>query len=103
MDNLEAGEALNEIMLVLKVVSLIPYLLCLPVDLIFSKQANKSLTTLAPWSSACPVSLVHETRQVAFEMLKVVSKFIGPFMPGVGRKLEEALGKDGDVQSVRLF
>jgi len=83
MDMLEAGEALNEIMSVLKV-------------------ANKSLSTLAPWSP-CPASLVHETRQVAFELLKVVSKFIGPFMPGVGRKLENALGKDGDVQGVRLF
>ena len=40
---------------------------------------------------------------MAFELLKVVSKFIGPFMPGVGRKLENALGKDGDVQGVRLF
>jgi hypothetical protein len=40
---------------------------------------------------------------VAFELLKVVSKFIAPFMPGVGKKLEDALGKDGGAQGVRLF
>lgn len=103
MGALEAGEALNEIMSVLKVVRLTPCHLSLAVDLIFFKQANKSLSTLAPWSPSCPASLVHETRQVAFEVLKVVGKFIGPFMPGVGRKLEDALGKDGDVRSLRLF
>ncbi|KAF8802815.1 hypothetical protein BYT27DRAFT_7111528 [Phlegmacium glaucopus] len=87
MDALEAGEALDEIMSVLRV-------------------ANKSLSTLAPWSPTCPALLVHETRQVAFEMLKVVSKFIGPFMPGIERKLEDALskgGEDGEVKGVRLF
>jgi len=88
MDALEAGEALNEIMLVLKL-------------------ANKSLSTLEPWSSSCPDTRVYETFQAAFEMLTVVSKFIGPFMPGVGRKLEGALGKancwTGDIKGVRLF
>ena len=46
-------------------------------------------------------------------MLNVVSKFIGPFMPGVGRKLEDALGdgredgevnlKDGNIQAFRVL
>jgi len=39
-------------------------------------------------------------------MLKVVSKLIGPFMPGIERKLEDALGKgreEGEVKGVRLF
>lgn len=39
-------------------------------------------------------------------MLRVVSKFIRPFMPGVGRRLEAALEEgreDGEVKGVRLF
>jgi len=72
MERLEAGLALGEVMDVLKV-------------------ANKTLTDIAPWSPATSPHLVHTTRIVALETLRVVGRCLAPIMPGVAAKLGEAL------------
>ncbi|KIM46494.1 hypothetical protein M413DRAFT_64505 [Hebeloma cylindrosporum] len=80
MERLEAGLALNEVMNLLK-------------------TANKTLTDIAPWSASTPPHLVHTTRIVALETVRVVARCLAPFMPGVGAKLSEALGGE-DVSRV---
>ncbi|KAF8165994.1 tRNA synthetases class I (M)-domain-containing protein [Crassisporium funariophilum] len=73
MDALEAGEALDEIMQVLKF-------------------ANRAVTIIAPWSATSPPQLVRETRLVALETLRMVGICMQPYMPGVGQTLLGALG-----------
>ncbi|KAF8890288.1 hypothetical protein CPB84DRAFT_1732793 [Gymnopilus junonius] len=78
MDQLEAGQALAEVMNVLKV-------------------ANKVLTDLAPWSPTSLPDVVLATRIVALETLFVVGRCLGPVMPGVSGRLLEGLGGAGEV------
>uniref|UniRef100_A0A8H8CE42 Probable methionine--tRNA ligase, mitochondrial n=1 Tax=Psilocybe cubensis TaxID=181762 RepID=A0A8H8CE42_PSICU len=73
MDALEAGNALAEIMAVLKV-------------------ANKVLNEIQPWAAETHPQLVHTTRVVGLETLRVVAHCLGPFMPSVAARLQETLG-----------
>lgn len=95
MERLEAGLALNEVMSVLKMVRIHHVPDCVLRQLYnipCNKQANKTLTDIAPWSPTTSLHLVHTTRIVALETLRVVGRCLAPVMPGVGAKLSEALG-----------
>ncbi|KAF9524414.1 tRNA synthetases class I (M)-domain-containing protein [Crepidotus variabilis] len=75
METFEAGAAISEIMNVLRV-------------------ANKTLTDIAPWSASSPSEVVHTTRIVALETMRVVGGCLEPFMPGVAVRIRDALNVD---------
>ncbi|KAF9485990.1 hypothetical protein BDN70DRAFT_870476 [Pholiota conissans] len=77
MDTFEAGQALAEIMEVLK-------------------HANKSISEIEPWAKTTPPELVHATRLVGLETLRIVGVCLKPFMPETATRLLETLdGSEG--------
>lgn len=73
LDNLEVGEALEEIIALLRL-------------------ANKTVTTIAPWSASCPPTDVYVTQLVALETLRITGICLQPFIPDVAEKLLDGLG-----------
>ncbi|KIK04936.1 hypothetical protein K443DRAFT_4289 [Laccaria amethystina LaAM-08-1] len=73
LDNLEVGEALDEIIALLRL-------------------ANKTVTTIAPWSASCPPTDVYATQLVALETLRITGICLQPFIPDVAEKLLDGLG-----------
>ncbi|KDR70721.1 hypothetical protein GALMADRAFT_230009 [Galerina marginata CBS 339.88] len=84
MDQLEAGQALADVMSVLKV-------------------ANKTLTDIAPWSKSTEPALVQTTRVVALETLRVAGVCLAPFMPSVSQKLLDGLRLSDKDRVVGIF
>ncbi|KAF8155082.1 tRNA synthetases class I (M)-domain-containing protein [Pholiota molesta] len=85
MDTYEAGLALAEVMEVLK-------------------HANKSISEIEPWARTTPPELVHSTRLVGLETLRVVGACLAPFMPDTAARLLAALdGGDGGEQEMEAF
>ncbi|KAG6861487.1 hypothetical protein C0995_015914 [Termitomyces sp. Mi166 len=72
MEQLELGEALDEIMEVLRV-------------------ANKTITDVAPWNKNTAPADVFACRGASLEALRVVGICLQPFMPGVSGRLLDAL------------
>jgi methionyl-tRNA synthetase len=75
-------------------------------------QANKSISEIEPWARTTPPELVHSTRLVGLETLRVVGACLAPFMPDTAARLvaaldggdgvvgaQDVLGKVGDVDS----
>ncbi|RDB20211.1 Methionine--tRNA ligase, mitochondrial [Hypsizygus marmoreus] len=73
MDAMEVGEALGAIVDVLRL-------------------ANKTLTDIAPWKKTTPPEDVYACHATALETLRVAGVCLQPFVPGVARRVLDALG-----------
>ncbi|KAF4610605.1 hypothetical protein D9613_006483 [Agrocybe pediades] len=82
MDQLEAGQALAEIMDVLKL-------------------ANQSITILQPWAKSTDPIVAHTTRTLALETLRIVGACLVPFMPETSERLLTGLGLDVQGRSAQ--
>lgn len=106
MATFEVGLAIGEITTVLKLVG---QLLCFAfrcwphhflnscLQRLISSQANKTLSDIAPWTPDTPPTLLHTTRIVALETIRIVGGCLEPFMPSISAKLKGALGVDSQV------
>ncbi|KAG6833592.1 hypothetical protein H0H87_004219 [Tephrocybe sp. NHM501043] len=72
MDGLELGEALDQVMELLRV-------------------TNKSINDVAPWSKNTAVAEVYACRIASLEALRIAGIALQPFMPGVAGRLLDAL------------
>jgi len=97
METFEVGIAVGEIMAVLKLVG---YYFLRFSSLFLNdciNQANKTLTDIAPWSPDATPGLIHTTRIIALETIRIVGACIEPIMPTVSGMLRDALGVDSLV------
>ncbi|GLB34388.1 putative class-I aminoacyl-tRNA synthetase family protein [Lyophyllum shimeji] len=73
MDDLEVGEALDQVMQLLK-------------------TANKTFTDVAPWKKSTTPEEAYACCLATLEVLRVTGVCLQPFMPGVAGRLLDALG-----------